>query len=193
MSSQPTKEHILISTINAIEKYGLMNLTTRMIAEEAGVNNAALHYYYGTKDLLIEAALNQTINHLLDDSREILYSDRPLGVRLRELIIYIIEGVEKFPNVLRAHLMEPLYHENRKEEHTQLLSTWITMAGNAIRESGAGISPQNIKFSLDMIFSFVIMSGLFKTPSTDDAWMDLQDPVTRERFLRQAIEMLGNP
>ena len=191
MSNQSTKEHILLSTIEAIEKHGLVNLTTRLIAEEAGVNNAALHYYYGTKDNLIEAALNQTANHMLEDSRAIIASDMSIETRLRELLNYIIDGVEKFPNVLRAHLMGPLVYANRKEELTQLLASWIALASNAIRESGAGRSPQQIKFSLDMIFSYIIMSGLFKTSENEDAWMDLKDPVTRERFLRQAIEMLS--
>lgn len=190
MSNQSTKKHILVSTINAIEKYGLENLTTRLIAEEAGVNNAALHYYYGTKDVLVEAALNQTANHMLEDSRAIIASEASLETRLRELLVYIIEGVERYPNVLRAHLMGPLDYTERKTETLELLSTWITLAANAIRESGTGRSPLQIKFSLDMIFSYVVMSGLIRTIDTEDAWMDLSEPVTRERFLRQAIDML---
>ena len=191
MSNQSTKEHILFSTINAIEKHGLENLTTRLIAEEAGVNNAALHYYYGTKDVLVEAALNQTANHILEDSRAIIASDTSLENRLRELLVYIIEGVDRYPNILRAHLMGPLYHTERKTETMELLSTWITLAANAIRESGIGRSPLQIKFSLDMIFSYVVMSGLIHTKDREEAWMDLSEPVTRERFLRQAIDMLS--
>ena len=191
MSNQPTKEHILISTIEAIEKHGLMNLTTRLIAEEAGVNNAALHYYYGTKDNLIEAALNQTTNHMLEDSQEILSSDEPIETRLRELLVYILDGIERYPNLIRAHLMGPIFYTRGKEEFDQLLASWITLTSAAIRESGTGRSPQQIKFSLDMIFSYVIMSGLFNTSGSEDAWMDLREPVTRERFLRQAVDMLS--
>lgn len=191
MSNQSTKDHILLSTIEAIEKYGLEKLTTRLIAEEAGVNNAALHYYYGTKENLVEAALNQTVNHMLEDSKTIMSSDRSIETRLRELLVYIIEGVERFPNIVRAHLMGPIYNANGKEELTQLLSAWINLASNTIRESGSGISSQSIKFSLDMIFSYVIMFGLFRKTDIEDAWMDLSEPVTRERFLRQAIDMLS--
>lgn len=190
MKTQPTKEHILISTINAIEKHGLDNLTTRLIAEEAGVNNAALHYYYGTKDNLIEEALNHTANHMLGDSKDILSTDESIETRLRELLVYIIEGVEKFPNIIRAHLMGPFYYADRRETLTQLLGSWIELTEHAIRESGAGRSTQQIKFSLDMIFSYIIMYGLFKTRGNEDAWMDLREAVTRERFLRQALEML---
>ena len=190
MSNQPTKEHILISTIDAIEKHGLDNLTTRLIAEEAGVNNAALHYYYGTKDNLVEEALNHTANHMLGDTKDILTTEESIETRLRELLVYIIEGVENFPNIIRAHLMGPIYYANRRDTLTQLLGSWIELAENAIRESGAGRSPQQIKFSLNMIFSYIIMYGLFKTQESEDAWMDLREPVKRERFLRQAVEML---
>ena len=187
---QSTKENILHSMIEAIEKYGLVDLTTRLIAEEAGVNNAALHYYYGTKDNLVEAALNQTADQMINASKDILSGDQSIDARLRELLVYMINSVERFPNILRALLMEPLYFGERKDEPRQLLGSWIGLAMTAIRESGVGISSHQIKFNLDMIFSYIIMSGLSKTPKTEDAWMDLQEPVTRERFLRQALEML---
>ena len=57
MSPQSTKEKILHATIDAIVKNGIQNVTTRVIAQEAGVNNAALHYYFGTKEQLLEAFL----------------------------------------------------------------------------------------------------------------------------------------
>ena len=34
MRKQQTKQHILVSTIDAIEKYGINHLTTRLIAQE---------------------------------------------------------------------------------------------------------------------------------------------------------------
>ena len=128
INRQSTKENILHSTIEAIEKYGLVALTTRLIAEEAGVNNAALHYYFGTKDNLVEAALNQTADQMINASKDILSGDKSIDARLRELLVYMINSVERFPNILRALLMEPLYFGERKDEPRQLLGFWIGLA-----------------------------------------------------------------
>jgi len=92
MSPKAAKEHILLSTIDAIEKVGLMNLTTRLIAEEAGVNNAALHYYFGTKEQLVDAALNQITYHMLGDIKTILESDESIEIRIRKMFDYILDS-----------------------------------------------------------------------------------------------------
>lgn len=52
-----TRTKILDAAAGLIAELGWAEVTTRGIAERAGVNNALIHYYFGTKDaLLIEAA-----------------------------------------------------------------------------------------------------------------------------------------
>lgn len=122
MRTQATKERILLSTIDAIEKFGLPNLTTRIIAEHAGVNNAALHYYFGTKENLIDTAMKQTKDHMLEDIQEILSGVSPIKKRVREMLVYIIEGSIKFPNIIRAHMIGPLLYSQRQAELADLLT-----------------------------------------------------------------------
>jgi len=52
-----TRRKILDAAGELIAELGWSGVTTRRIAERAGINNALIHYYFGTKDaLLIEAA-----------------------------------------------------------------------------------------------------------------------------------------
>jgi len=52
-----TRKRILNAAALLIADLGWSAVTTRRIAEQAGVNNALIHYYFGTKDaLLLEAA-----------------------------------------------------------------------------------------------------------------------------------------
>ena len=52
-----TRQKILSAAADLIAELGWPAVTTRRIAERAGVNNALIHYYFGTKDaLLLEAA-----------------------------------------------------------------------------------------------------------------------------------------
>ncbi|NOY54559.1 MAG: TetR/AcrR family transcriptional regulator [Actinobacteria bacterium] len=51
------KDRILRAAGELIAEVGWANVTTRLISKRAGVNNALIHYYFGTKDdLLLEAA-----------------------------------------------------------------------------------------------------------------------------------------
>ncbi|NIA25409.1 MAG: TetR family transcriptional regulator [Gammaproteobacteria bacterium] len=51
------KDRILQAAGELIVEVGWTNVTTRLISKRAGVNNALIHYYFGTKDdLLLEAA-----------------------------------------------------------------------------------------------------------------------------------------
>ena len=51
------KDRILRAAGELIVEVGWANVTTRLISKRAGVNNALIHYYFGTKDdLLLEAA-----------------------------------------------------------------------------------------------------------------------------------------
>lgn len=68
------KKHIINATIQVIAREGLVGTTTRKIAEEAGVNLAMLHYYFGDKgDLLIAVH-----DAMVQDVRELLLAQPPI-------------------------------------------------------------------------------------------------------------------
>lgn len=190
MVNQTTEEHILMSTISAIEKHGLAKLTTRLIAEEAGVNNAALHYYYRTKEHLIEAALNQTANHMLQDIQQILFNQNTIEIRLREMLTYLIEGVRQYPNIIRAHFIGPVLYAKREKELSNLYKTWVQLTMEALTSHVENKSQLRLKFELNMIFSAILMSGLFIKLSSDYSWMNLDDDSECESFINQSLEML---
>lgn len=190
MSPQTTKDHILLSTINAIEKHGLVNLTTRLIADEADVNNAALHYYFGTKDQLIDAALNQTANHMLSDTKIILKGDTPIQERMREMIDYIIDGVLRYPNLIRAHMISHLLNSQSQVELSYLLESWIGLATDALAPH---VSPEKrikTKLVLNMVFSIILIAGLLTGPPEEYSWINLRDPEEREALIVYTINQL---
>lgn len=192
MSPKATKEQILFATIEAIEKHGLPNLTTRIIAEEAGVNNAALHYYYGTKENLIDIALDQTAYHMLGDTKTILESDQPIQTRMREMLKYIIEGVSRFPNMIRAHMIGPLIYSERQKELANMLNSWVEMSMAALIPYIPEKSHTKVRFAINMLFSTILMSGILAGSSEDYGWVSIEDPNEREIFLEYAMDLITN-
>jgi AcrR family transcriptional regulator len=83
----------------------------RSIAAAAGVNIAAINYYFKSKDKLIESAMKQTINELLKDAGKAveMAKQQPLAA-ITFLYEYLFEGLIRYPNITKAHLHDVLNH-----------------------------------------------------------------------------------
>ncbi|ADN02744.1 hypothetical protein STHERM_c18090 [Spirochaeta thermophila DSM 6192] len=113
METPSTQERILLATIECVEEYGLPHVTTRKIAEKAGVNVAAINYYFRSKERLLEEAMRVTIRNSFEDARTVLQEDeRPAGERLRRVMEELFEGGFRFPRITQAHLYT-LFTEGR--------------------------------------------------------------------------------
>lgn len=64
------QSQILAVAFKLLTKVGYARLSTRDIAAEAGVNHAMIHYYFGTKDKLVIAALDESNRKLLNRQAE---------------------------------------------------------------------------------------------------------------------------
>lgn len=56
-NEKPTKERILEQAVKDFSRYGYHGTTTRTIANNVGINISALHYHWGDKQELYEAAV----------------------------------------------------------------------------------------------------------------------------------------
>lgn len=64
------RSQILAVAFRLLTRAGYARLSTREIAAEAGVNHAMIHYYFGTKDKLVIAALDEANRKLLNRQAE---------------------------------------------------------------------------------------------------------------------------
>jgi AcrR family transcriptional regulator len=56
------REALLAATVQVVARKGLRGLTYRAVAEIAGVNNTLVAHHFGTRDALIEAALEWSVS-----------------------------------------------------------------------------------------------------------------------------------
>ena len=73
MDTTATEEKIITATVECIEKYGIKGTTIRQIAETAGVNIAAINYYFRSKDQLFEAVFTKVASRIFLPLMRILY------------------------------------------------------------------------------------------------------------------------
>jgi TetR/AcrR family transcriptional regulator len=76
---------------------GFLNATTQEIADEAGVNRALIHYYFRSRELMLEALLDETLQEKRDRVRSVLTSDLPFREKIAKYIDTIVDYGLKYP------------------------------------------------------------------------------------------------
>jgi len=190
MTPESTKQKILLAAIDAIEKNGIQNITTRVIADEAGVNNAALHYYYGTKEQLLEQALEHTLKHWVEDTMEIMAEASPIEERLEALFDYLIGGVLHYPNLIRAHINTPIMEGVSTSSFLHLLRNWIDLAAAGVVEAVPDAREDVTRLSVQAAVSAVLIIGLLPQAEGLATSQTLKDQESREKLIRTFIQSI---
>lgn len=87
---------------------GLVKATTQLIADEAGVNRALIHYYFRSRDQLFETVLHEAVNETRGKIDAVFSSDEPFKTKISKYLDVFIERNTEFPyiqNFITAHIM----------------------------------------------------------------------------------------
>jgi AcrR family transcriptional regulator len=76
-----------------LRKYGYSGLSTRRVAELAGMPLSQIHYHFGSKDALVLALLGYQNRRLLDRQRATLSADQPLWKRWDQACDFLDEDL----------------------------------------------------------------------------------------------------
>lgn len=123
---QSIRERIFLATLTCIEQDGINALTVRGIAKEAGVNTAAINYYFGTKDRLVQMVLKQTLTEGMSgslDEFEDLIKAREGNIRnaLGEFVMIFFGQMINWPRLTEAQLHDALTQQ--KYDNPAILET----------------------------------------------------------------------
>lgn len=76
---------------------GLLNATTQEIADEAGVNRALIHYYFRSREQMLETLLDETLLEKKDRVRTILVSALPFREKIANYINAVVDYGLTYP------------------------------------------------------------------------------------------------
>lgn len=105
-----SRDRLLDAAIELFARHGYDPVTTGAVAEAAGLTQSMVHYHYGSKAKLWEAALTR----LMRDRGELFpparldRSDLPPAERLRELVRRLVEANAAEPNYARIVIHEAM-------------------------------------------------------------------------------------
>jgi TetR/AcrR family transcriptional regulator len=84
------EEALLDAAERLLVDVGYAGITTRRLAEEAGVNHGLVHYYFGSNENLLVRALERFTEGLIDRQRELYAADMPFVEKWRTAMRYLM-------------------------------------------------------------------------------------------------------
>lgn len=95
-----TEQSILEAAERLFLEKGFSLTTTTDIANEAGCNQALVHYYFRTKSKLFDAVFEKQYNQFYSILYKVVYEDIPFEDKLRRIIEFHFDSYMKNPKVL---------------------------------------------------------------------------------------------
>lgn len=157
------KKQIIQTTINIIEKEGINAITTRKIASCAGVNVAAINYYFRTKDNFLKEIFELIVNHFSNDINVILtHTELSLFSLLKVFFTYIFRGSMEYPNILEALLSKYSHYSEFAKNFSLLFEKFNNRARKLLRESPHMEDHDEVQISIMLMqmFNAVLSPGI---------------------------------
>jgi AcrR family transcriptional regulator len=92
------EEALLDAAERLLVDVGHAGITTRRLAEEAGVNHGLVHYYFGSNETLLVRALERFTERMIGRQRALYAADMPFVEKWRTAMRYLVSedaGYEK--------------------------------------------------------------------------------------------------
>ena len=179
--SDGTAARIVLAAVTCIERDGLPSLTIRDIAAEAGVNVAALNYYFRSKDILIAQVLRDRFDHFVQDITAIIdETSQPEEARLFDVLLYLLNGALDWPRVLQAIL----YTNLTDQEVGLALSDRLAEVVGKLRGVVGKEDPRAATMRAAQLVSAVVFPGVFPSMFEKLPSLGLRGPGRRAAFVR---------
>ncbi|HET7146845.1 MAG TPA: TetR/AcrR family transcriptional regulator [Gaiellaceae bacterium] len=151
------EEALLDAAERLLVDVGYAGITTRRLAEEAGVNNGLVHYYFGSNENLLVRALERFTERLIARQRELYSSDRPFVEKWRTAMRYLVSDDVSYEKVW-LELQALAWNDPAvRERLARVNDEWRTVLTEAFAEPHRELGipmPLDALVSLVMTFNF---------------------------------------
>jgi AcrR family transcriptional regulator len=131
-----TRTRIIEATRRRLLADGYAGLSTRKVAEEAGVPLSQLHYHFGSKGGLIIALFAEENDRLLARQAEMYAQDAPLWRRYEQACDFLEDDLESgYVRVLQEMLAAGWSNPEIGDVVRDLLGRWYVLLADVVREA----------------------------------------------------------
>lgn len=184
---ESARDRIVGATIACLEREGMHGLTVRSIAQEAGVNVAAVNYYFGSKSRLIEETLERTRRQQMWEAVDELQGaiDANGGDVRAGLAAFLDEftgNMIQWPRLIEAQFHEILARQDYDvpvaEESNQFARAFLEKLDAALPPG----DELDRKLSVVQLWSCLVLLGMLPRLFEPFLGASVHDPETRRRY-----------
>lgn len=190
MTTDTVEIKIIEAAIDCIEQFGLKGATNRRIAEKAGVNLAAINYYFRSKENLIARVMETTLHNAFDweDIQELPGSTAQ--ERCIAVFDELIEGGCNYPGITRAHFYDLIADGNYDSQIVKRYSEFIKRLSEDLYQRGTHLTREQLNLAVSQIASACFMAILAPKLNEDSLGLNFCNDETRRQFVTTLVEKL---
>jgi|GEM_PF-1390115 len=178
-----TRREMIETATRLVAAEGVCSISTRRIAEEAGVNVAALNYHFGTKEELIEKVLDRMLDMLFDEWTSILeIEEMSLPVRIYCLLDHTMESIMASPGMITSHLFDPLVDVGRRTVFAERLGSFLRKLPVQLEEH-LPLQSKDIRLYLGQVMLLAVTAATVPELFRQIADEDIASGPARSRYL----------
>jgi AcrR family transcriptional regulator len=180
-------DRILAAALACMERDGIEATGIRDIAREAGVNSAAINYYFRSKENLIRLALERSLENAFDEIVSELDRLRAEGLPARAALERVmndyVQHVGDYPRLGYAHLREALVNQRYDGEAVRRLNAFLEQLLQRLAPEGDSERARELRLLLMQAWGSLLLLGVLPRLFEPFLKLDFSDAEVRERFV----------
>lgn len=189
MKDPAVRSKLLLAAIDSIEKFGIEGCTIRAIAKEAGVAFSSLHYYFESKEQMVDEALTLAVGNAFSDLAEIWQNRADDQAALREMLLFLFDGALRYPGITRASL-HPLLMKGEPEGMAHDMFNHVIGTAADDMALSIGIPRDSLAHRLSAAFGATLFAGISPQAFAQGAHIDYAVRENRERMVDVMLDGL---
>ena len=151
------EEALLDAAERLLVDVGHAGITTRRLAEEAGVNHGLVHYYFGSNENLLVRALERFTERMIERQRALYASDEPFVEKWRTAMRFLVAEDVTYEKVWLELQAMAWNDAGLRERLARVNAEWRGVLTEAFREPHRELG---IGMPLEALVSLVITFNL---------------------------------
>ncbi len=190
MPTDTVEIKIMEAAIECIEQFGLRGATNRRIAEKAGVNLAAINYYFRSKENLIARVMETTLHNAFDWEDIQKLPGSTAKERCIAVFDELIEGGCNYPGITRAHFYDLIADGNYDSQIVTKYQGFIKRLSEDLFQRGTQLTREQLNLAVSQIASACFMAILAPRMNEDSLGLNFCNSETRRQFVTTLVEKL---
>lgn len=189
-------EAILDGAESLLAEVGYGAITTRKLAERAGVNHGLVHYYFGSMEEVFLQVLERSTARLTARQRELYATDTPFVKKWRTAMDHLVDSREGDYQKIWYELQAMAWnHPEMRARVGRILGEWQAVLVPAFKDGLCELGIDTRRFPVDAVVSLVLTFNegviLERLLGVDSGHQQLLDMIDRMLVRRERSRSKG--